>query len=226
MKEDVTTFMTKTAHEVIETLFVAENQTNNATTLNIVIQGTGPSGLMLASALLMLSTRYQHRVQENNGNEKIPSQSFPALRLLLLNTRADGPGIKTPYQRNWQAELDLRHFQHEQTDPRLAQVLSTLTPFAAEGSMDDHPAQERMFTLPLNVLETLLFLSNQDHQPGSSNIGKNQVQFLFGINPNDLVAGFAEYSEFAGGRCDRASIRTLTSGRDVLCFVVVIQHPA
>ena len=42
MTEDVTTFMTKTAQEVIDKLFVEENPNNATPTLNIVIQGTGP----------------------------------------------------------------------------------------------------------------------------------------------------------------------------------------
>ena len=164
--ESTTTALIRTPREIIEEHFLTTDAS-----LNIIIQGAGPVGLMLANALTMLQQRHTHQHEQEN--------KIPPIRVLLLDTRADAPGRKSPYTRNWQANLDLRHFNHGITDPRLAKVFASLTEFNPEFNLEDNDIDETPgFTLPTNIIETLLLLSNRDN---------DDIKFLFGINPLDLV---------------------------------------
>ena len=127
--------------------------------LNIVIIGAGPIGLILANALTMLPQRQKQGI-------------IPPIRILILESRADSPGMKRAYSRNWQANLNLLHFRNT-VDPRLTRIFASLT----EGK-DDYQTSQREFVLPLNVIETLVLLSNKD---------MGATKFLFGVNQLDLV---------------------------------------
>jgi hypothetical protein len=164
--ESTTTALMKTPKEIIEEHFLTTDAS-----LNIIIQGAGPVGLMLANALTMLQQRHTHQHEQE--------KKIPPIRVLLLDTRADAPGLKSPYTRNWQANLDLRHFNHGITDPRLVKVFASLTEFNPDFNLEDNDIDENPeFTLPTNIIETLLLLSNRDN---------DDIRFLFGINPLDLV---------------------------------------
>lgn len=127
--------------------------------LNIVIVGAGPIGLLLANALSMLPQRQQRGV-------------LPPIRILILEARADAPGLKKPYTRNWQAQLNLLHFRNT-IDPRLTKIFASMTE-----DKDYHDESVLEFVLPLNVIETLLLLSNRD---------MGATKFLYGINQLELV---------------------------------------
>jgi len=128
--------------------------------LHVVIIGAGPIGLMLGNALSMLQKR-----QRVEG-------SIPPIKILYLDTRAEAPGVKKLYSRNWQAHLSLLHLRHI-VDPRLIYILASMTV-----AKDDPEWGVGGFVSPLNVIETLLLLSNRDM--GNS-------RFLFGINPLEIV---------------------------------------
>jgi len=128
--------------------------------LNVVIIGAGPIGLMLGNALSMLHSR------------KKEASQIPRIKILCLETRADAPGFKRAYIRNWQAHLNLLHFRHT-VDPRLLTIIAAMSD---ENLYPQYSTEE--FVLPLNVIETLLMLSNRD---------MGAAKFLFGVNPLDIV---------------------------------------
>mmetsp|Transcript_4189 Transcript_4189/g.10125 ORF Transcript_4189/g.10125 Transcript_4189/m.10125 type:complete len:789 (+) Transcript_4189:259-2625(+) len=119
-------------------------------TLHVLIIGAGPVGLSLANALSMLSQRHPN---------------LPKIRILIVETRADAPGKKRPYTRNWQAHLALVQYSHH--DSRLKAIFNAMM-----GENGDN------FVLPLNAIETLLLLSTKD---------LGATRFLFGVNPHDLA---------------------------------------
>ena len=128
--------------------------------LHVVIVGAGPIGLMLGNALSMLQRRKDAR------------GSIPPIKILYLETRAEAPGFKKTYTRNWQAHLNLMHFRNK-VDPRLLKIIASMT--------NDKEIPEMSlngFVFPLNVIETLLLLSNRD---------LGAAKFLFGVNPLDVV---------------------------------------
>jgi hypothetical protein len=135
--------------------------------LHVVIVGAGPIGLMLGNALSML----QKRKREDG------SSSTPPIKILFVDTRANAPGFKRGYTRNWQAHLSLLHFRNH-LDPRLIKIV------AAMGRHKENPESSVYgFVFPLNALETILLLSNRD---------LGAAKFLFGVNPLDLVDDLKE----------------------------------
>lgn len=132
-----------------------------SSSLNVVIVGAGPIGLMLGNALSMLQKR----------------SGVPPVKILYLETRADAPGFKRPYTRNWQAHLSMLHFRNR-LDPRLMKIVSSMTKFK-----DQYESSNTGFVFPLNVIETLLLLSNRD---------LGAARFLWGVNPLDVVEDLKE----------------------------------
>jgi len=142
-----------TPSELIEDHFGSSNQDE----LHVVIVGAGPVGLMLGNALSVL--------QKKNID-------IPPIKILYLEARADAPGVKKPYTRNWQAHLSLLHFR-DRMDPRLMKIIGSMT------VVKDEPETSTLgFVFPLNVIETLLMLSNRD---------LGAAKFLWGVNPLDVV---------------------------------------
>merc|ERR1712205_180329 len=110
-------------------------------------------------------------LQMNQKSESSIS-TMPPIKILYLETRAQAPGVKKPYTRNWQAHLSLLHFR-DRIDPRVLKILASMT------EDKDRPESSRAgFVFPLNVIETLLMLSNRD---------LGAAKFLFGVNPLDVV---------------------------------------
>jgi hypothetical protein len=133
--------------------------------LHVVIVGAGPIGLMLGNALAMLQRR------KNMGG------SIPPIKILYLETRAEAPGFKKTYTRNWQAHLNLMHFRNK-IDPRLIKIIASMT-----NDKENPETSLNGFVFPLNVIETLLLLSNRD---------LGAARFLFGVNPLDVVEDLRE----------------------------------
>ena len=148
-----------TPSELIANHFGSSQESSNKETLHVVIVGAGPVGLMLGNALSML------RHQEGDS-------SIPPIKILFLETRAEAPGIKKPYTRNWQAHLSLLQFRNR-IDPRFLKIAAAMTE-----DKDDPESGLSDFALPTNVIETLLMLSNRD---------LGAAKFLFGVNPLDVV---------------------------------------
>lgn len=128
--------------------------------LNIVIVGAGPIGLILANAISMLHKRGE-------------TKDIPHIRILMIETRADAPGVKTAYTRNWQAQLSLLHFR-DTVDPRVTSIFASMT----DQKDDNHSDLTDEFVVPLNVIETMFYLSTRD---------LGVTKFLFGINPLEVV---------------------------------------
>ena len=127
--------------------------------LNIVIIGAGPIGLFLANVLSTISILHEE-------------EDMTPIRTLIVESRADAPGMKKHYSRNWQAQLNLLHFRNT-VDPRLVRIFASMT-----DDRENWRESNRNFVLPLNAIETLLMLSNRD-------IGA--TKFLYGINQLELV---------------------------------------
>ena len=149
-----------TPSELIAEHFGSSDENSDQEPLHVVIIGSGPIGLMLGNALSML--------QRNSDT----STDIPPIKILYLETRADAPGVKKPYTRNWQAHLSLLHFR-DRIDPRILKIVASMTE-----DKDDPESSTGGFVFPLNILETLLMLSNRD-------LGASK--FLFGVNPLDVV---------------------------------------
>jgi hypothetical protein len=82
----------------------------------------------------------------------------PQIKIVIFENRLDAPGRKRPYQRGWLTELPFFNFRGV-IDPKVVEVLSSL-----------HGSDWVKESLPLNIVELLLLLSNR----------RRGVQFVFG----------------------------------------------
>ena len=114
-------------------------------TLNVAIFGAGPVGLILANALLhlpQLNAAVSVRVLIfDNRTDDTESEA-------LVNAAGCRQCTKRPYSRDWVTELPLDSFTGV-VDPRITTVLSRL-----------HNGGQ--VSLPVNIIETLLLLSNRE----------------------------------------------------------------
>ena len=141
---------------------------SNPRSLNVVILGAGPVGLVLASALTELNLRGS-LIGER-------SKSSPAIRVLVFENRADKEGRhqaspgrswgrKGPYTRDWITDVP-PSLLYGTIDPRVSRFL-----------MSVHKRGSNV-ALPLKAIETLLLLSNRG-QDSEDREGASIVKFLY-----------------------------------------------
>lgn len=120
--------------------------------LNVVIVGAGPVGLFLANALARADREKARRTTWQ-----------PPIRITVFDNRVDHPGVKRPYTRNWQTVPELEDF-YNIVDDNVRKIFETVS-------------DEGKFGLPLNAIETLLYLSCRDRG----------VKFIFDANYEQYI---------------------------------------
>lgn len=104
-------------------------------TLNVVVVGSGPTGLFLANALA-------------HGNSFKGGAWKPEVRVTIIENRVEAVGVKQGFVRNWQTIPQVEGMASV-IDPRVGKIFAEITDSAH-------------FALPLNAIETLLLLSTRD----------------------------------------------------------------
>jgi len=150
-------------------------------TLNIIIVGAGPVGLLLVNALSQL----QIIIPGMNDNNDTHSSNNNNIRVTVFENRASAPGVKLPYTRGWGYAPDLTHLK-DTADERIVELFTLL---GAPSEPGEDKAWKDIFSIPINVLETLLLLSNR--QRGVQFIyGEDITQFMPDLQqriPNNLL---------------------------------------
>lgn len=144
---------------------------NNPETLNIVTVGAGPVGLLLANAFSNLDLKGLH------GNT---NNSTLSIRVTVFENRASAPGVKLPYSRGWGFAPDLKMLGAI-ADKRILQLFYALGSPTEAG---EEATWANIFSIPINVLETLLLLSSRQR--------RDVVQFIYG---EDVTQYLSELSE-------------------------------
>lgn len=165
---------TTTSKQDVWTMLDNHHSSNNndspdddETPLNIVIVGAGPVGLLLASALSQL--QIPGMLHDDNHS---------SIRVTVFENRASAPGMKHPYTRGWGYAPDVTHLEGT-ADERILALFHLLEAPAEPG---EDEAWKNIFSIPINVLETLLLLSNR--QQG--------VQFIYGEDITEFMPDFQQ----------------------------------
>lgn len=127
-------------------------------TLNVVVLGAGPVGLALANAL----TELEHRgslwgVAQGSSHTKRPL--FRA-KVAIFENRVVHSGHKKAYERKWITHMMMKHLDGV-VDQRVAKLVSSIN-FEHDYGPIDVPSNVDIVTFPLNMLETILLLSNRE----------------------------------------------------------------
>ena len=120
---------------------IRDHLTDDADTVNIIVIGAGPVGLLLANAL------------SNPGGVRPPGGGRVRTRVLVFENRvvkSGQEGRKRPYTRDWPTELHTPYFDAGGgADPRISSFFRLIF-------------EEDYATVPIYAIETLLLLSNRD----------------------------------------------------------------
>ena len=119
-------------YEAINSIITHQFQSN---TINVLILGAGPVGLMLANALVQ--------------NVAPQGLNLPNVRIVMFENRLHSLGRKKLYSRNWLTLLINIIQTRKIIDPRVSAFMDVIQPYEVQG-------------LPINAIETLLLLSNRD----------------------------------------------------------------